>query len=91
MLRLLADEDFDDDIIRGVLRRLSDLDLVRVQELGLAGSADPVVLERAAQEDRIVLTHDVNTMVAAAFGAWAGSCQCPASSLSANPCRPATQ
>ena len=37
MLLLLADEDFDNDIVRGVLRLVSSVDLVRVQDVGLAG------------------------------------------------------
>jgi hypothetical protein len=67
MLRLLADEDFDNDILRGVLRRVPTLDVVRVQDLGLKQSADSIVLEHAARERRVVLTHDVNTMVAAGY------------------------
>src|SRR5260370_31859505 len=61
-LRFLADEDFDYDIVDGLRRRLPGLDLVRVQEVGLRGMADPIVLERAAQEGRVVLSHDVSTM-----------------------------
>ena len=62
MLRLLTDEDFDRDIVRAVLRRFPGLDLVRVQEVGLMTSPDPLVLQWAARERRILLTHDVNTM-----------------------------
>ena len=64
MLKLLADEDFHGHIVRGVLRRLPGVDLVRVQDVGLDGQVDPVVLEWAAQEGRILLTHDVSTMPA---------------------------
>lgn len=31
MLRLLADENLDHDIVRGLLRRNPDLDIIRVQ------------------------------------------------------------
>ena len=62
MLRLLADEGFDRTITDGVLRVEPRLDLVRVQELGLRGAADPVILERAAAEGRILLTQDLKTM-----------------------------
>jgi hypothetical protein len=41
---------------------MPDLDMVRVQDVGLAGAKDPTVLEWAAREGRIVLTHDVSTM-----------------------------
>jgi predicted nuclease of predicted toxin-antitoxin system len=67
MLRLLADENLNHDLIRGVLRRMSALDLVRVQDVGLREVDDPSVLEWAAREGRIILTHDVNTMSAFAF------------------------
>jgi hypothetical protein len=67
MLRFLADEDFDNDIVRGMLRRLPSLDIVRVQDVGLSGAIDPRVLEWAAQESRVLITHDVSTMTAHAY------------------------
>jgi hypothetical protein len=36
MLRLLADENIEIKIVRGLLRRKPDLDIVRVQEVGLS-------------------------------------------------------
>jgi hypothetical protein len=62
MLRLLADENFHGDILRGLLRRQPDLDLVRVQDVGLVGADDPDILAWAAENNRIVLTHDRATM-----------------------------
>jgi predicted nuclease of predicted toxin-antitoxin system len=62
MLRLLSDENFSGDIVRGLLLRQPDLDLVRVQDVGLSGADDPAVLAWAAAADRIVLTHDRATM-----------------------------
>lgn len=41
MLRLLADENFNGDIVRALLLRQPDLDIVRVQDVGLAGIGDP--------------------------------------------------
>ena len=67
MLRLAADENFDGRIVRGLLRVLPDLDLVRVQDTSIAGADDGAVLEWAAREGRIVVTHDVSTMTAAAW------------------------
>lgn len=67
MLRLAADENFDGRIVRGLLRLLPDLDLVRVQDTSLAEAEDEAVLEWAAREERLVLTHDVSTMTAAAW------------------------
>ena len=67
MLRLAADENFNGNIVRGLLRRRPDLDLVRVQDAGLAGADDPAILTWAADEGRILLTHDVETMVGFAY------------------------
>jgi hypothetical protein len=61
-IRFLADEDFDNDIVRGVRRRLPNADIVRVQDAGLSGAHDALVLEWAAQEGRVLLTHDISTM-----------------------------
>jgi hypothetical protein len=44
MLRLAADENFNADIVRGLLRRLPDLDIVRVQDAGLSTIEDLVLL-----------------------------------------------
>ena len=62
MFRLLADENFRGNIIRGLIRRIPTLDVTRVQDEGLSGADDPSVLEWAADNDRIVLTHDLETM-----------------------------
>jgi hypothetical protein len=68
MIRLaIDDEDFDNDILRGVLRRLPKLEVVRVQDASLSGAADPVVLDWAAREGRLLFTHDVRTMTAHAY------------------------
>jgi hypothetical protein len=67
MIRLAADENLNNDILRGVLRRQPDLDIVRVQDVGLSSAEDPVVLEWAAQEERVLLTHDVSTITKYAY------------------------
>jgi Domain of unknown function (DUF5615) len=67
MLQLATDENFNGDIVRGLLLRLPDLDLVRVQDAGLEGAIDPMVLAWAAQNQRIVVTHDRATLPAFAF------------------------
>jgi len=67
MLQLVADENFNNNIVRGVLRRKSDADIVRVQDVGLSGVDDPSVLEWAAQQGRILLTHDVSTITKYAY------------------------
>jgi len=67
MLRLLIDENFDNDIVRGLLRRTTQVDMVRVQDVGLAGAADPDILAWAAQENRILLTHYIETITKFAY------------------------
>jgi predicted nuclease of predicted toxin-antitoxin system len=62
MIRFLADEDIKHQIYAGIRRRLPELDIVRVQDVGLRTFRDERVLEFAAQENRILLTHDVSTM-----------------------------
>ena len=67
MLRLAADENFNNNIVRGLLRRNADLDIVRIQDMTIAGADDPTVLEWAAREDRVLLTHDVSTITHHAY------------------------
>jgi hypothetical protein len=62
MLRLATDEDFNNRILRGLLRRRPGLDILRAQDAGLIGKGDAEVLEWAAREGRVLLTHDVTTM-----------------------------
>lgn len=66
MTRFVADENFN-NIIRGLLRRKPALDIVRLQDVGLSGADDPTVLEWAACEGRVLLTHDVTTMTRYAY------------------------
>ena len=67
MLLLVSDENFNNDIVRGLLRRNPELDIVRVQDVGLRGEEDAVILEWAAKEGRVVLTHDAATMAYFAY------------------------
>lgn len=62
MLRFLSDENFNGDIIRGLFFRQPDLDRLRIQDVGLREVNDPIILEWAAVNNRIVLTHDRATM-----------------------------
>jgi hypothetical protein len=66
-MKLLADENFHRAITRGLLRHIPDLDLVRVQDVGLRTADDPTVLAWAASEGRLVLTHDAETLIADAY------------------------
>ncbi|WOB42415.1 DUF5615 family PIN-like protein [Thermoleptolyngbya oregonensis NK1-22] len=67
MLKLLADENFDNTIVRGLIRKNPKVDIVRVQDCDLSGKDDPAVLEWAAQQERILLTHDVSTITRYAY------------------------
>jgi len=67
MLLLAADENFNNDILRGLLRRKPDLNIVRVQDVGLSNIDDPAILEWTAGEGRILLTHDTTTMTNYAY------------------------
>jgi hypothetical protein len=66
-MRWAADENLNNDIIRGLLRRRPEIDIVRIQDVGLSGADDPTVLEWAAGEGRVLLTHDVSTMTRYAY------------------------
>ena len=63
MLRLASDEDVHDDIIRGLRRREPGLDVVRVVDVGYGHTHDPVILDWAAAEGRVLITGDLNTML----------------------------
>jgi hypothetical protein len=67
MLLLVADENFNNDILRGLLRRDPSLDIVRIQDIGLTHAPDSEVLEWAARENRVLLTHDRNTITKFAY------------------------
>lgn len=61
MIRFLADENFNNHIIRGLRLRNNQIDIVRVQDIGLSGADDPTILDYALKADRVLLTHDLET------------------------------
>ncbi|XGV97038.1 MAG: DUF5615 family PIN-like protein [Leptolyngbya sp. BL-A-14] len=65
-VKFLIDENFKGAIVRGLLQQ-SQLDCIRVQDIGLLGASDAIILEYAAQEERVLLTHDVNTITRYAY------------------------
>lgn len=77
MLRLAADENFNSDIIRGLLRRKPELDIVLIQDVGLSGASDAAVLDWAARERRVLLTHDVTTITDVAYQRVSGGQRMP--------------
>ena len=67
MLRVLVDQDFDHDILRGLRLRLPDIDAVTALQAGLDRKSDPEILEWAADQSRVLITHDRNTMPGYAY------------------------
>jgi predicted nuclease of predicted toxin-antitoxin system len=67
VLKLVSDENFDGAILRGLYRRRPELDVVRVQDVGLKAASDPDILAWSAAEGRILLTHDRDTMADFAY------------------------
>jgi predicted nuclease of predicted toxin-antitoxin system len=62
MLKILIDQDFDHDILRGVIRRLPQVDFVTAFDAGLSDWDDEQLLLWASQNGRILVTHDRRTM-----------------------------
>ena len=67
MLRWLADENFNNDILRALFRRNPGIDVVRAQDAGLTGIDDQALLAWASEQNRVLLTHDVSTITAHAY------------------------
>lgn len=61
-MHFLADENFNNDLIRGLIQSDPNLDIIRVQDTEIYQADDPTVLAWAAKEEQILLTHDVRTM-----------------------------
>jgi hypothetical protein len=61
-MRFAADENFDGRILSGLMARLPDLNIIRVQDTEMYQADDPDLLEWLAGESRVLLTHDVRTM-----------------------------
>lgn len=62
MLRVLLDQDFNHKILSGLVRRLPALDYLTALEIGLSEVGDFTLLLGAANEGRVLLTHDRKTM-----------------------------
>jgi hypothetical protein len=48
--RFLADENIGSDLVLGLRRRVDDIDVRRVQDVGLQTVGDPEILQWAADE-----------------------------------------
>ena len=62
MLRLLIDQDLDHVILRGLLLRVPNLDVITAHQVGLSNASDPELLAWAAEQERVIVTHDRRTM-----------------------------
>jgi len=62
MIRFLADADLNEGIVAGCLRREPEMDFLSANEADLEGVPDPEVLALAAGQDRILVSHDFQTM-----------------------------
>ena len=61
-VRFQADADFNQIIVKAVLRREPGIDFQTAHEASLSGLEDREVLRLAARENRILVTHDRKTM-----------------------------
>ena len=67
MIRLLADQNFNERILKGLVRSQPAIDVVHVRDVGLSAAADPEILERAAADGVVLLTHDRQTIPGFAY------------------------
>ena len=61
-VRFLADADLNYAVVRGVRLREPSIDFKTAADTGLEGLSDPEVLELAAREERVLVSHDKSTM-----------------------------
>lgn len=62
MIPLLVDQNFNGHVLDGLRLRDPGLDLLHVRDVDLAAAPDPTILEWAATQGRILLTHDRRTI-----------------------------
>jgi len=61
-VRFQADADLNEDIVAGIIRREAAVDFQTAEEADLRGLPDQAVLFHAAQEGRILVSHDRRSM-----------------------------
>jgi hypothetical protein len=61
-IRLQADADLNEIVVKAVLRREPSIDFQTAQAAGLSGFSDQEVLSVAARSGRLLVTHDRKTM-----------------------------
>ena len=63
MTGFFTDENFNGILLKAVRRHAPDVDLLRVQDTEVYSMDDPAVLEFATRQGRVLLSHDVKTMI----------------------------
>jgi predicted nuclease of predicted toxin-antitoxin system len=66
-MKLAVDVNFARAIVNGLRRRLPDIDVAFAQDVGLETASDEQILEWAASERRILLTHDKQSLLDIAY------------------------
>jgi hypothetical protein len=61
--RFQADADLRHAIVTGLVRRSADVDFRSATDALIEGFSDPAVLAFAAQDNRVLISHDVTTML----------------------------
>jgi hypothetical protein len=61
-IRFQADNDLKFAIVKAVRRREPAIDFASAQDASIRGLPDPVLLDRAAEENRVLVSHDRRTM-----------------------------
>jgi predicted nuclease of predicted toxin-antitoxin system len=67
MKKILADQNFTGAVLEGLRLRVPELDVLRTEDVGIKRFQDEQILAWAADEDRLILTHDAKTFVHAAY------------------------
>ena len=62
-IRFQADNDLKFGIVKAVRRREPAIDFASAHDAGLERTGDPEVLDRAASENRVLVSHDRRTML----------------------------
>ncbi len=67
-IRFQADENLNEDIVTGVLRRAPEIDFEFADHAGLYKLSDLEVLAIAARDERILITHDLRSILSTSPG-----------------------
>ncbi len=67
MVAFLADENLNNKIVRGLVYRNPEIDIVTVRDIGMSGADDPSIMKWAFENSRLLITHDVKTIPAFAY------------------------